>query len=629
MTALETAKFLRDKHGCSCIPVGNGEGGKGATIPWKEFQSRLPTDSELEEWFAFNSEIALIAGNVICIDFDGKEAQINYRKYIELCNEFELGDITKKLLVQHTQHGGIHLIFKTEPGLRNAKLANYSNGEVMIETRASGGYFLIAPSHNYTLESDWTQLQYIGGHERDALLEVAKAFEQKAKNALITTQGIDLKPGEDYNNKADISILLRQHGWKSSDGEHWIRPGKSRGLSATWNHVPNKFYVFTSSTEFEQFKAYSPFAVYAILECGGDYSLASSQLSKLGYGTKRNPAISKLEEKHAKQQEQLAEIIDDLPPIRPYWEDDKDPEFTSMPEELIKGMLHRRSKMIVSAPSKARKSWLMLDLALSIAGGASWLGYETTQTPVLFIDFELQAPMYRNRRAQIMEAKYSKKQVIPFYELLLRGKDVNPQKLEAHISSKVKELGIGFIVFDPIYKIESFDECKAQEVSNLLKWFEKLCSKLNVSIAFSHHYAKGNASAKESIDRASGSGVWARDPDALLMLTSHEENDVFVLESHLRNFPPQPPICIKWETPLWQRTLDYDTDDLKGKASKKEKRKTFSVVDLANLLNARGEKSVSSKNLNELAAIAGVSPGTIQRRWQTLKTTLNNNENEE
>lgn len=629
MTALETAKYLRDAHGVACIPVGNGEGGKGATIPWKEFQTRLPTDAELEDWFAFNSEIALIAGSVICIDFDGKEASANYQKYIELCEECELGAVAKKLLVQHTQHGGIHLIFKTVPGLRNAKLANYANGEVMIETRASGGYFLIAPSHNYNLEGDWKQLTFIGESDRDALLEVAKAFEQKTKQALPNVPGLDIKPGEDYNNKADISFLLRQHGWKSTNGTHWTRPGKTRGISATWNIIPNSFYVFTSSTAFEQNKAYSPFAVYATLECGGDYSMAAAQLSKLGYGTKPNPAILKLEKKHEERQAQELEIIDDLPPIRPYWENDKDKEFTSKPEELIKGILYRRSKMIISAPSKARKSWLMLDLALSIAGGASWLGYETTQTPVLFCDFELQPPMYRERRNRIMAAKYSKNQVVPFYEMLLRGYDVSPQKLQAHISSKVKELGIGFIVFDPIYKIENFDECKAQEVANLLKWFEKLCAELNVSIAFSHHYAKGNASAKESIDRASGSGVWARDPDALLMLTSHEEKDVFVLESHLRYFTPQPPICIQWDTPLWHRTLDYNTEDLKGKVGEKKKRKTFSPVDLANLLNARGETQVNSKNMFELASIAGVSPGTIQRRWQILKSTKEQNDNEE
>ena len=300
-----------------------------------------------------------------------------------------------------------------------------------------------------------------------------------------------------------------------------------------------------------------------------------------------------------------------------------------MPEEIIQGILHKGCKMILSAPSKARKSFLMLDLGLSIAGGISWLGFQTKKTPVLFIDFEFKPPMFAKRRNAIFKAKYLKDgqdetyvRDVPFYELLLRGYDVNLRKLEKHITNFVKEMKIGFIIFDPIYKIEDFDENKAQDVSALLKWFEILCSKLNVAIAFSHHYAKGNSSAKESIDRASGSGVWARDPDALLMLSNHEEEDVIVLESHLRNFPPQPPICIKWTTPVWNKTMDYSPEDLKGKKEKESnKKKQMNVVGLSNVLMACGISQITSENINRIADITGASKQTIYKYWKIIKST--------
>ena len=44
------------------------------------------------------------------------------------------------------------------------------------------------------------------------------------------------------------------------------------------------------------------------------------------------------------------------------------------------------------------------------------------------------------------------------------------------------------------------------------------------------HFAKGNASAKGTIDRISGSGVFARDPDSLVVFTRHEEEGAFVVE---------------------------------------------------------------------------------------------------
>ena len=63
--------------------------------------------------------------------------------------------------------------------------------------------------------------------------------------------------------------------------------GKKEGsISATWNHHPGIFYVFSSNTEFEN-KGYSAAGVYTVLEHGGDYSSATRALLKLGYGTKK------------------------------------------------------------------------------------------------------------------------------------------------------------------------------------------------------------------------------------------------------------------------------------------------------------------------------------------------------
>ena len=58
------------------------------------------------------------------------------------------------------------------------------------------------------------------------------------------------------------------------------------------------------------------------------------------------------------------------------------------------------------------------------------------------------------------------------------------------------------------------------------------------AVAFGAHFAKGNAAGKEHLDRVSGSGVWARDPDAIITATRHEEDDAFAVEMTLRNFAP-------------------------------------------------------------------------------------------
>ena len=48
--------------------------------------------------------------------------------------------------------------------------------------------------------------------------------------------------------------------------------------------------------------------------------------------------------------------------------------------------------------------------------------------------------------------------------------------------------------------------------------FDKVCTELGCAVIYCHHHSKGSQGSKRSMDRASGSGVFARDPDALLDL---------------------------------------------------------------------------------------------------------------
>lgn len=99
-----------------------------------------------------------------------------------------------------------------------------------------------------------------------------------------------LTPGDDYDQRGDWQSVLRRHGWTSHGEHHWTRPGKSRGISATWNTIaekPNRFYVFTSSADgFEARHTYRPWHIYANLEHGGDFSKASKALYAQNYGAR-------------------------------------------------------------------------------------------------------------------------------------------------------------------------------------------------------------------------------------------------------------------------------------------------------------------------------------------------------
>ncbi|MCK4601390.1 MAG: DUF927 domain-containing protein [Phycisphaerae bacterium] len=120
------------------------------------------------------------------------------------------------------------------------------------------------------------------------LMEVERELVEKPRpRSKQHGEGLAQLPGDDYNARGDIRPLLEKQGWQLSvegDNEHWTRPGKDGGTSATFNG--QTFFVFSSNAPpFEANQGYSPFAVFALLEADGDYERAAALLRKQGFGS--------------------------------------------------------------------------------------------------------------------------------------------------------------------------------------------------------------------------------------------------------------------------------------------------------------------------------------------------------
>lgn len=120
------------------------------------------------------------------------------------------------------------------------------------------------------------------------------------------------------------------------------------------------------------------------------------------------------------------------------------------------------------------------------------------------------------------------------------------------------------IILDPVYKLMAGrDENKAGDVTAVLNQIERVAVQTGAAVAIGAHFSKGNQAGKDSIDRIGGSGAFARDPDAILIMTAHEQEDAFTIEATLRNFPPAEPFVVRWEFPLFVRDASLDPAALK------------------------------------------------------------------
>jgi len=271
------------------------------------------------------------------------------------------------------------------------------------------------------------------------------------------------------------------------------------------------------------------------------------------------------------------------------------------PPILIHGMAYEGSKVLFSGPSKARKTWLMLHALLCIQSGKDFFGFQTERKPCLVIDLELMRPNLLRRISAIAQAAgiWDTSQL---HLLSLRGRRVEFSKLREDIAKYCQQHGIGAIGIDPVYRVKTGEENSNDDAADFLLEVEAMAHEANAAIFLSHHFAKGNAAGKSSIDRMSGAGTWARDPDVLLSMTEAEQSTQdqpsFVIEPTLRDFAPVQPFAIKWHHPLWLKD-EHAPTTLKGSAGRPKAGGT--PAQILELIDP-GEE-VQSKELERAASV--------------------------
>jgi hypothetical protein len=255
------------------------------------------------------------------------------------------------------------------------------------------------------------------------------------------------------------------------------------------------------------------------------------------------------------------------------------------PAELIHGLVHKGSKVSLSGTSKGCKTWTLIDAGISVATGADFLVCKTESGRVLYVNLEVQAPFFQRRLQKVADAKgVSLNDNLDVWNL--RGHAAPLWKILPQMQERIDAVGYSLLVFDPIYKLYgTAKENEAGDIAKLLNDIETLSVSSGAAIAFGAHYSKGNQAAKDAIDRTSGSGVFARDPDSIISMTKHEEDGAYTVEATLRNFAPIEPFVVRWEFPLMRRDESLDPAKLK---QAKGRTKTHTEHDILSLLPKSG-----------------------------------------
>lgn len=329
--------------------------------------------------------------------------------------------------------------------------------------------------------------------------------------------------------------------------------------------------------------------------------------------------------------ENLATLLNNPPPLAP---------------ELLHGYLRKGHKFLLSGASKSGKSFALIELAVALSQGTEWFGFKCEKANVCYINLEIDRGSVVKRFEDVCkELNIDKSAVDKVNVINLRGKAKPLDKLAPELIEYLKGSDTDVIIIDPIYKVITGDENNATEMAQFCNQFDVLCDKLHATVIYAHHHSKGAQGGKTAQDRASGSGVFARDPDALMDMVELELDDnyknnvsdygnevlAYQVECVAREFPKPKSRKVFFKYPLHivDTTGQLDKFYPKGDIHNAQKASpNYSTPDSRkenldtafNVLNMDG-KGVSVK---ELADYLGKSERTIREYVKEFKNHYEN-----
>lgn len=572
-------------------PIRNGK--KFPTIAgWQDTTTRAKDLVDEDGLFDCDDHDAygiVIDDDLIVIDIDVHEGQADgYTSLRDLSEDLQ-SDIEGECgLAVKTPSGGMHLYFhKDESVSIGKKCARFPSidmlqtGAQVVGPNSRDGQYKIIRSEHFISSID------IRAIEKEWSAQPAPVLSSDYDPVHIGSR--DDSPVDDFNRseKGLYTLIgeLRNNGYtvtmKDATSGTFTRPGKTSahtisgtigGRSKSGNFLLRNFS--TSDPNFPSEESVSIAHAYGILsnctgpslppllrqEGFGSNNIDRAELAAFAEAFRRKPE-PKLSGKEIDESYPTLSLSDLLGISK-----------GERREYVIDGLLRRGEVMNLIAAPKMGKSFMVYNLAISLASGGQWMGYVANKpVRVLIADNELHEEELAHRVGQVANglgvdvAEISDR----LHFTCLRGSDVDV----AGLTAKLEEVGgerFDIIVIDALYRIlpKGASENSNSDMTSLYNRIDALAAKNSAAVICVHHTSKGNQSEKSVADVGSGAGAISRAADTHLVIRPHAEDGYCVIDAITRSGKSPKPVTGKFDFPLWSKA-DVDpelaTFEAKGK----------------------------------------------------------------
>ncbi len=187
-------------------------------------------------------------------------------------------------------------------------------------------------------------------------------------------------------------------------------------------------------------------------------------------------------------------------------------------EWLVENIWAKGGTGMLAGPPKTGKTWLIIDLAVSIASGTPFLGkFPAAVGPVLIYSPEGPQSCLDDRIRQVAERRGLDHSELGIYLVKAHDLSLDDEDNQRTITLAVESIQPALVIFDPLQECFDGDENRSEDVKVMTKFLTCLAREQECASLVTHHIVK-TTGGKQAGNKMRGSGALFGFGDSYLFL---------------------------------------------------------------------------------------------------------------